>query len=168
VSLDRIAGLHSFKMSENKLSGPLPDDIGSLPLVDLYLDGNKFTGSVPRTLDSSLSLQYLYLLDNKLSGTLPTELCSSPLVFFYASGNVNLTCYEPCLGLIEHEDFTGLMPECIFPTCKSYNASWCLVLSFVFFTILFLLLSSQLSPRQCRHHFPPVFLASCLRHQLRP
>ncbi len=109
--------LQSFKMSNNKLVGRLPADLAPLPLTDVYLGGNKLTGTIPRSFDSSASLEYLYLFDNDLSGLLPRELCTSSLTFFYASGNARLTCYEQCLGQIAHQDFTSILPECS-PTSK--------------------------------------------------
>jgi hypothetical protein len=39
--------LSDFQVSDNQLSGRLPDGLVSLSLQDLRLDGNRFTGSLP-------------------------------------------------------------------------------------------------------------------------
>jgi len=92
--------------------------MGSLPLIEINLEDNLLTGSIPRSIDSSRSLQRLYLFNNSLTGVIPSELCESPLVFLYASGNPGLDCYEPCVGSVAEEDFTSELPMCTPPTCE--------------------------------------------------
>ncbi|XP_010528095.1 PREDICTED: probable LRR receptor-like serine/threonine-protein kinase At1g67720 isoform X2 [Tarenaya hassleriana] len=103
----------TVKLSRMNLTGNIPSDLGKLTgLVELWLDGNSFTGPIPDFsrcpnlqiihlesnqlaggLPSSLAklpnLRELYVQDNLLSGTIPSGLLSKDLNFNY-SGNINL------------------------------------------------------------------------------
>ncbi|EHA8589723.1 putative Pollen receptor-like kinase 1 [Cocos nucifera] len=68
-----LAGLRSIYLSNNKLSGEIPEDafqgMGSLKKVDL--SHNDFSGPIPTSLARVLKLLQLRLDDNNFSGAIP-------------------------------------------------------------------------------------------------
>lgn len=64
-------GLHYRTLSNNSLSGRLPELRGPSSLEELNLDQNQFNGSIPQSWSSISNLQYLSLASNTLSGILP-------------------------------------------------------------------------------------------------
>jgi Leucine-rich repeat (LRR) protein len=80
-------GLTELKMSQNELSGPLPDHIKNLSSLQvLNLDGNKIS-EIPNNLQELVHLKVLNLADNKLS-SIPCEILATlPLVELIISGN---------------------------------------------------------------------------------
>jgi hypothetical protein len=51
--------LHRF-LDHNSISGPIPDTIGGLPLLQrLDLSGNQFNGTIPRTLGDLRDLYFV-------------------------------------------------------------------------------------------------------------
>ncbi|KAL9256183.1 putative inactive receptor kinase [Drosera capensis] len=91
-----LTSLRTLSLRLNRLSGPLPSDLGScVELRNLYLQGNKFSGEIPsfisslrnlvrlnlagnefegsvkESLNNLTRLRTLYLEDNQLNGTLP-------------------------------------------------------------------------------------------------
>jgi hypothetical protein len=63
--------LNELNLANNKLSGPIPDEIGSLQVLNyLDLSGNYFSGKIPIQLED-LNLNLLNLSNNMLSGALP-------------------------------------------------------------------------------------------------
>ncbi|KAB2630492.1 LRR receptor-like serine/threonine-protein kinase [Pyrus ussuriensis x Pyrus communis] len=62
----------SLDLSENYLTGPLPSNVGDLVhLTRLNVSNNKLSGEIPSTISSCTSLGGLYLDDNKFEGTIP-------------------------------------------------------------------------------------------------
>ena len=62
-------------MSENQLSGEIPDAVGDLTNLDtLYLYRNQLVGEIPNSLRNLNKLERLYLYDNQLSGEIPAWL----------------------------------------------------------------------------------------------
>ncbi|KAF8775508.1 hypothetical protein HU200_004936 [Digitaria exilis] len=56
----------------NQLSGPIPDEIGSITTLQiLRLDKNRFTGAVPSNISNLVNLNGLNFADNQLRGTMP-------------------------------------------------------------------------------------------------
>jgi Leucine-rich repeat (LRR) protein len=71
--------LSDFQVSDNQLSGRLPDGLVSLSLQDLRLDGNRFTGSLPSSFgENSERLNNLAVQRNQLAGPLPSLLWTLP------------------------------------------------------------------------------------------
>lgn len=70
----------SLNLSNNELSGRLPEFLTRHRLVSLDMSGNEFTGELPasysRLLNSTLSNIRLY--DNSLSGRIPEEIVNNP------------------------------------------------------------------------------------------
>ncbi|MBX7152479.1 fibronectin type III domain-containing protein [bacterium] len=72
VSAGRVT---SLDLSNNQLSGNLPDAIGNLTgLTSLQLYGNALNGSVPDTLGNLTNLTSLGLENNQFSGTIPSAI----------------------------------------------------------------------------------------------
>ena len=73
--LGNLASLTRLDLGYNNLSGPIPREIGNLPgLRQLVLIYNDLTGPIPSELGNLASLSALWLRDNNLSGIVPAEL----------------------------------------------------------------------------------------------
>jgi hypothetical protein len=81
----------------NGLSGSLPPQIGNFAnLKELKLDDNQLTGAIPAAIGNLTSLEYLWIRRNELSGSIPPEIG-------------NLTAL---LSLVFHENnLTGAIPS---------------------------------------------------------
>jgi Leucine-rich repeat (LRR) protein len=68
-----LKSLTTLNLSQNQLSGHIPEKFGFLPdLVKLDLSDNQFSGIIPPLL-GSLRLVFLNLSSNNLMGQIPTE-----------------------------------------------------------------------------------------------
>ncbi|TYJ38835.1 hypothetical protein E1A91_A04G021000v1, partial [Gossypium mustelinum] len=77
VAVEKLQNLGEFHISKNRLSGSLPNSLGScLRLEKLFLDGNVFEGPIPASLSSLRGLVELDVSDNNLSGEIPKFLAS--------------------------------------------------------------------------------------------
>ena len=75
VTTDRNGRVTELLLGDNRLSGEIPAELGSLVnLVVLELSGNRLSGEIPGELGSLANLQYLSLNYNRLSGEIPAEL----------------------------------------------------------------------------------------------
>lgn len=94
-----LTNLVHLYISENNLSGPLPDSLGNclISMMKLRLNGNNsFSGAIPTSFSSMRGLILLNLTDNMLSGKIPEELsCISALE-------------ELCLA---HNNLSGPIPQ---------------------------------------------------------
>jgi len=59
-----LRGLQQLHVEDNQLSGPLPE---ALPVVELYLDRNRFGGTVPASYATSPTLRTLSLNENEFT-----------------------------------------------------------------------------------------------------
>ncbi|XP_059637849.1 receptor-like protein 13 [Cornus florida] len=68
--------LLELDISNNFLSGPIPDSIGTVfpSLRFLNMSGNRFSDSIPSSIGDLSSLWFLGLSNNQLSGTIPRHL----------------------------------------------------------------------------------------------
>ncbi|KAK5795413.1 hypothetical protein PVK06_036677 [Gossypium arboreum] len=97
VEVEKLKNLGTLDVSQNRLSGLLPNNLGSCAsLVELYLQGNLFEGPIPSYLSSLRGLEALDLSDNNLSGGIPEFL-----VRFGALKYLNLS----------FNDFEGVIPS---------------------------------------------------------
>lgn len=71
-----MSRLHTIKLANNQLNGPLPDFLGELRLVHVGLQVNQFTGEVPSSLGKLSLLEELHLQLTNLVGTMPEEVCA--------------------------------------------------------------------------------------------
>ena len=70
-----VTSLATLDLGDNQLSGTIPEDLGSLTgLQELSLRDNRLTGAIPEELGDLNQLDLLYLDDNRLSGAIPAAL----------------------------------------------------------------------------------------------
>ena len=74
ASFNDLDALEKLTLSENDLTGEIPDLSDLDNLIWLILSDNNLSGSVPATLGDMAELDYLYLHRNDLSGSIPVEL----------------------------------------------------------------------------------------------
>ncbi|XP_040942355.1 probable LRR receptor-like serine/threonine-protein kinase At3g47570 [Gossypium hirsutum] len=97
LTVGKLKNLAAFRVSRNRLSGLLPNNLGScVHLEALILGGNLFEGPIPSSLSSLRGLVLLDVSDNNLSGDVPEFLVS-----FGALKYLNLS----------FNDFEGLIPS---------------------------------------------------------
>uniref|UniRef100_A0A3B6IZ69 Receptor kinase-like protein Xa21 n=1 Tax=Triticum aestivum TaxID=4565 RepID=A0A3B6IZ69_WHEAT len=72
----KLPGLSShLDLSYNSLSGPLPNEVGSLAnLNQLILSGNQMFGKIPDGIQNCIVLEWLLLDDNSFEGGIPQSL----------------------------------------------------------------------------------------------
>ncbi|BFG28982.1 hypothetical protein CerSpe_152560 [Prunus speciosa] len=92
----RLTHLENIDLTRNYLSGTIPPEWGSLPLVNISLLGNRLTGPIPKELGDITTLKRLEISMNNFSGELPRELG-------------NLTLIESML--LNSNNFTGELPD---------------------------------------------------------
>ena len=77
VFTDESGRVTALYLGGNDLTGPIPDELGSLlKLESLDLGGNDLTGPVPSWLGNLVQLRFLFLGGNPLTGPIPDELGS--------------------------------------------------------------------------------------------
>lgn len=91
-TLAEMPRLETLSLSANDLSGLLPgEDLGGLPVLHyLYVDGNAFVGPLPHQLAQAgrASLMELWVQDNDFSGTVPAAYTRfDRLHDFFLDGN---------------------------------------------------------------------------------
>lgn len=93
VILNETGCVSELSLSNNKLKGYLPDEIGYLyDLEILYLAQNNIEGQIPPTIENLSNLRHFNIWRNRLSGDLPNELWSLwKLESIDLGGNGNIT-----------------------------------------------------------------------------
>ena len=75
IGVAENGSVSNISLSENNLSGVLPEEIGDLTrLKTLYLGYNHIAGSIPFSLCELENLEYLHLQYNSLTGSIPDKL----------------------------------------------------------------------------------------------
>ncbi|KAL3508794.1 hypothetical protein ACH5RR_028195 [Cinchona calisaya] len=72
--LVKLPYLQEFDVTRNYLSGRIPPIWGTMKLVNLSLNGNRISGTIPKEIGNISTLANLTLSFNQLSGTIPQEL----------------------------------------------------------------------------------------------
>lgn len=135
--------LTDLQVSGNELSGSLPlwtssriklfqvefnDMHGTLPptlfqrgqYVVMEFDGNFFTGSLPKEMQSAVTLNYIDIFDNYITGTIPYIGELRSLATFYVDQNLltgSLSCFNSSTQIylssvdFSLNQFTGTIPE---------------------------------------------------------
>lgn len=69
--IGQCTDLWYLNIEDNSVNGTIPMELGKLPLLELYLNGNKLTGSLPWDSLSGLSkLEKFFVQSNELTGTI--------------------------------------------------------------------------------------------------
>ncbi|KAF5750353.1 LRR receptor-like serine/threonine-protein kinase [Tripterygium wilfordii] len=87
--LTKLTGLVELWLDGNSLTGSIPDFTGCTNLKIIHLENNKLTGELPSSLTNLPNLRELYLQNNLFVGTVPSGLLDKNLILNY-SGNSNL------------------------------------------------------------------------------
>ncbi|XP_072092271.1 receptor-like protein 6 [Arachis hypogaea] len=106
----------AIDLSCNKISGEIPDIMGSLNgLVVLNLSNNMFTGSIPSSFGKLSNLEVLDLSLNNLSGNIPQQLTGLTFLDFFNVSFNNLSGPVPengQLSTFDNNSFEGNKDLC--------------------------------------------------------
>ncbi|XP_051201429.1 uncharacterized protein [Lolium perenne] len=129
------AQLYTLKLSNNSLNGKILDGASSLSgnLGEIFLDSNKFEGTLPRNLSGN-NIQIMDLHDNKMSGELDTSLWILPSLQALSLASNGLTggihpgiCTLTSLRMLDLSDnyFRGRIPNCSSTSALVFlSVSW--------------------------------------------
>ncbi|KAE8662264.1 hypothetical protein F3Y22_tig00113716pilonHSYRG00087 [Hibiscus syriacus] len=90
TSLTNCTNLSQLWLSQNNLTGVLPDSIGNLSakLNQLHIGTNYISGSIPKEIENLVGLEVLTFHENMLTGSIPESIGKfSKLKYFYAFTN---------------------------------------------------------------------------------
>ena len=74
VGTDASGQVVDLHLDENGLTGSIPPQLGNLSNLEyLYLDGNQLTGAIPAELSNLSNLRAISLANNRLTGRIPRE-----------------------------------------------------------------------------------------------
>ncbi|GMP57757.1 hypothetical protein CsSME_00021701 [Camellia sinensis var. sinensis] len=88
--LKNMDALTELWLDGNSLTGPMPDMSNLINLKIVHIENNKLSGPLPSYLGSLPSLQELYVENNCLSGEIPSALLAGNITFNY-KGNPDLS-----------------------------------------------------------------------------
>ena len=110
--LSALIGLMTLNLRDNQLSGTIPDSLSSLlSLTTLNLGENRLTGAIPEELGDIFLLDFLYLDNNQLSGPIPVWVIGqiTGLQVTRFAGNALTRCVPNGLRyLVTAEDYNSL------------------------------------------------------------
>ncbi|KAL3923504.1 MAG: hypothetical protein SGILL_001618, partial [Bacillariaceae sp.] len=86
-SFVRGGSLRSLDLSNNEISGSIPDASDNSNLRLLNLESNRLAGRIPTRVGNFQSLESLNVAENRLTGTLPSQLFNVPLTELALGGN---------------------------------------------------------------------------------
>ncbi|KAL3742214.1 hypothetical protein ACJRO7_017662 [Eucalyptus globulus] len=87
--ITKLSGLVELRLDGNALTGSIPDLSSCMNLEIIHLENNQLTGELPSSLATLPKLKELYVQNNKLSGTVPSGLLNKKLNLNY-TGNMGL------------------------------------------------------------------------------
>ncbi|KAM2583564.1 hypothetical protein TB2_044660 [Malus domestica] len=121
LSLGNLSQLTTMVISNNQLSGEVPDFWDNMPsLYIIDVSNNSLSGSIPRSLTSLTSFRFLILSSNNLSGELPsmknfTYMRSLDLGENHFSGSIPASIGESMPSLLilrlRLNSFSGIIPS---------------------------------------------------------
>ena len=92
VSTDDDGRVTSLRLRNNRLTGPIPPELGTMAHLEFALLGsNNLTGSIPPELGNLTNLESLGLSSNNLTGSIPPELGNLTNLRFLNLNDNNLT-----------------------------------------------------------------------------
>ncbi|KAM1265480.1 hypothetical protein ACFX15_034679 [Malus domestica] len=99
-SVANCTSLTGLDLSSNKLSGPLPEDIGRIIsfITTLDLSSNSFSGHIPTNLSNCSYLNVLKLDSNQLNGSIPLQLGQLGRIKSFSVANNQLSGQVPNFG----------------------------------------------------------------------
>ncbi len=129
-NLSSLTKLNSLKLGKNDLNGTTPNYLFQMPLEELQLEENSFTGSIPSSMNTTLKT--IDLSSNFLTGTIPKEFgAATGLQIFRANDNYFTGSIPNEIGNlsellyfeIEGNQISGMLPE--FSTIRTvlFNAA---------------------------------------------
>jgi hypothetical protein len=89
-NIDSLSHVTIFSVESNNIRGAIADDgfSGLSALVALFLNNNYFSGPIPSSVFSSMTLRYLYASENRFSSSLPSIVgAAKNLEFIYLDSN---------------------------------------------------------------------------------
>ncbi|XP_041026985.1 receptor like protein 21-like isoform X3 [Juglans microcarpa x Juglans regia] len=113
----------TLDLSHNLFTGSLPFCLNLPHLQHLYLQGNKFTGSIPKALFNFSSLLTLDIGDNNFTGSISAEIKQlQRLKVLLLSGNhftgiiPNQLCLLRMISIMDlsKNAFSGTIPQCLY------------------------------------------------------
>ncbi|KAG6729830.1 hypothetical protein I3842_01G050800 [Carya illinoinensis] len=116
-----LSAIGTLDLSHNLFTGSLPVCMNLPKLEHLYLQGNKFIGSIPKVLFNSSSLLTLDMRDNSFSGSISVEIKQlRDLKVLLLSGNrfTGIIPHQLCLLKmisimdLSKNNFFGTIPQC--------------------------------------------------------
>ncbi|MBA0650197.1 hypothetical protein Goklo_017646, partial [Gossypium klotzschianum] len=126
--------LQAFGISDNKISGGIPSDIGNLiGLNSLNMNYNQMTGTIPEGIGKLYKLQEMGFGKNKLPGEIPSSIGNLTLLNQLWLEQNNLQGSIPsslgnCIEEVDlsHNNFSGLIPKYFstFPFLVQLNLSF--------------------------------------------
>ncbi|KDP38960.1 hypothetical protein JCGZ_00717 [Jatropha curcas] len=127
LSVGKLESIYMLDMSENNLSGEIPNSIGDcLSLEYLHMKGNFFSGILPSAFASLKGLLYLDMSRNNLSGQIPEDLSNLRFLLYL---NLSFNDFEgmvptkgvfgntSALSLIGNDKLCGGVPQLHLPNC---------------------------------------------------
>ncbi|XP_039161382.1 probable LRR receptor-like serine/threonine-protein kinase At1g67720 [Eucalyptus grandis] len=87
--ITKLSGLVELRLDGDALTGSIPDLSSCVNLEIIHLENNQLTGELPSSLATLPKLKELYVQNNKLSGTMPSGLLNKNLNLNY-TGNMIL------------------------------------------------------------------------------
>ena len=110
VSTDADGRVTGLLPANNRLSGPIPSELGNLANLDtLWLHDNRLSGPIPSELGNLANLDTLWLHDNQLSGSIPPELGNLAILHWLSLSYNQLSgSIPPELGNLDNLDYLYL------------------------------------------------------------
>eukprot|EP01079_Euglenida_sp_SAG-EU17-18_P002944 gene2945-biopygen3127 len=74
-AIGQMTALKEIRLNDKQLSGTLPESMGQMIALEiLSLDGNQLSGTLPDSITQMTALRYITLFNNQLNGTLPDSI----------------------------------------------------------------------------------------------